>query len=425
MDTPNTNTEIEKKVDPKQYRLILDMIKEVEDSYNAFKVSASSRINTMGLSDTIIEAILPYEEDKINSIDVSEIRDVINNNKTTMDVDSKSDDELVELFKEIKKMQLLLLTSRRDVEKLKAESNETLKDYFNYLSSARVRKAREERIDALKEAVDYEEDEVRKASMVRMINTMEASLDYSFLYDRFNEYGEKEIESIKNGFFNDKDGEYIQKKFMSKIKKFGYKEDIYKNFYGIEEKFLPEQYAPFNNIFLFIYIRMIAYGDPYSKTDRMLVESLTSGIANLIYHKFDSVESEQYFISVIESIDDKFIDDVEYFKENNSTYEFHPDRVKAQQEHDAHRREALIKSLTRLKVTDFDENMDIDELQKLYSDTVESMIDTQLEKEDSKNASKEEVSEDVDNEEPSEESVDSEEIFNEDDAVDTEESEEE
>ena len=113
------------------------------------------------------------------------------------------------------------------------------------------------------------------------------------------------------------------------------------------------------------------------------LKSKTGALANLIYHKFDSLESEQFFIQVISDVLDLFMDEegtnyVEFFKENNSTYEEHPARKEAEAAHEKRRKESLIRMLHNMKIEDFDESMTADELQEIYNRETELMIQNQI-----------------------------------------------
>lgn len=372
---------------PEDYKIVVNMIKEVDESYNTLRQSAISTLTSYGLHESVLEAVLPYEKDKLDNVDTETMRKVLTENSLEggFAINNVSDENVREIFANVKNESILLISTKMETEKIKAESSDVLKDYFTYISSDRVKKSREARLNALKEALSKEShDSPQYNTINKMINTIESSLNFSFVKERFEKFGEIETQSIEEGFFKDKKGMYILDRFNSKIKKFGYNPEVIRSFYNIEENFLTKEYSPLNNLFLYWYIRFVAYSDPYSKDDLIMVQSITSAMANLIYHKFESIESEQFFISIVRDVDSYFMKDVEVFKENNSSYEGHHDRIVAKEEHDKHRKEALIKSLHRLNVTDFDESMDIDDLQKLYSETAEKLIDAQIPKKEDK-----------------------------------------
>ena len=142
-------------------------------------------------------------------------------------------------------------------------------EYLNFMSSEKVKIAREERLSKMKYLLEKEENEFEKKKIQKMIELTESSKTFDFIYDRFNKYGDKEVDNIVDAYLNERKGDLIIKKYSSKIKQFGYNPEIYRHFFNIEESFLPEEYWDYNNLFLFIYMRMVAYSDPYKDADVM------------------------------------------------------------------------------------------------------------------------------------------------------------
>ena len=230
----------------------------------------------------------------------------------------------------------------------------------------------------MKESLDNETDPSKKKKMEKMISDMEAASDLSFVHERFEKFGEKEVESIKTAYFDRIRGSYIIDKYNSKMKSFGFDAKLYTYFFNLEENFLPEEYHPFNNLFLFIYMRMVAYADKSNKRDVMFIQSLTSTMANLIYHKFNSSELEQGFIDIIKLVDDHFMKYKEYFEKNNETYEKHPARIHAAQVRETHRKELLCRKMFELGITGYDMDWTADQLQEYLNQETDHMIDDQL-----------------------------------------------
>lgn len=380
-NTKETDDTKNESINPKDYKVIMELIQEMDESYKVLRESTISTLESYGLEESALEGVLPYKKEELDDLDVEVMRNVLNENSLEggFIINDVSDDDVRSIFNIVKDESLALIGAKLELEETKAETNDILKDYFNYISSDRVRKSREERLATLKAAAENEPDgTAEKRKILNMINTIENSLNFAFVQDRFNKFGSKEVESIVNSFFDDTKSSYIMERFLNRITKFGYNEEVIRSFYNIEENFLSKEFSPFNNLFLFWYIKFVAYADPNNKNDIMLVQSLTSAMANLVYHKFNSTESEVEFIGIVSSVDEKFFDYVDIFKEKNETYENHPKRIAAMKEHEKNRRAALIKSLHRLNASDFDENMDIEEMQKLFSDLAEKMIDEQI-----------------------------------------------
>ena len=104
------------------------------------------------------------------------------------------------------------------------------------MTSDKVTKSRQKRLENMKKAAEVEENAGKKSEMLRMISTMEKSINYDYISERFDKLGEQEIKKVKDAYFDTNDSAYIKKKFDSKITKFGFRHDICKHFFNIEEK---------------------------------------------------------------------------------------------------------------------------------------------------------------------------------------------
>lgn len=375
--------EAEERLSPKEYKVIIDMIHEMDEQYKVLKeTTVNIIVNENHLKEDIIDAILPYTKDAIASMDIEDIRTFLMQyaeSDTQRDVICYMDDEELRAeMKEIKDATLVLLTAEDESKKLKDESSEVLEEYFNYMSSDKVKAVREKRLEAMKKAYELEKDEIKKKKIQNMIDSIESAMNYSFMEDRFKSLGDKEIESIIAGFFNPKKGMYMIHRFKLRIKKFGFNDDIFKYFFNIEETFLPDEYHPYNNVFLFIYMRMVAYSDPYDRKDKMFVQSITGALANLVYHKFTNAETEHAFINTICHILDYFNDKKDFFIENNTTYENHPARIKLENARKERMKQELIEKLDNMKLTNYNVDDSYEQLKEYYDTEMERLKSEQL-----------------------------------------------
>lgn len=368
-------------LNPSDYKVIVDMIKEMEESYKVLRNSLQSSIESrFNLNADCMEYILPYRMEDIDTMDITTIREFLNkySKSSCTRFDETPESEVREIFRTVKDAGNLLLGTKREADKLKEESADVLKDYFNYMTSDKVRASRQQRVDALKAALELETDEGEKSIIASKINAIENALNFAFLQERFEKFGDEEVQNIKKGYFDFKSGSYVIDRFKKKITKFGFKEELYKYFFNLEENFLPEEYHVFNNLFLYIYMRMTAYGDPYSKVEKMWVQALTGALANLIYHKFESVENEQEFLHVIMGVLDHFEPYRDEFVENNTTAPGHPARKEAELKHEENQRSILIKKMDELKITGYDKDASVEDLRKYLNDHIDEMIDSQI-----------------------------------------------
>ena len=375
---------------PKDYSVIRDMLKEMEDWNKMLQDETHSILkNNYGLTNFAIFGIIPFTDEKIESMTMEEIKTFI---ETYKDQNVNNVPELetledgIKYMKEVKDLQMNLYAADQETNKLKAESQDILNDYLNYLSSPEVVEARRNRLANMKALAESETDEVKKSQMMSMINSMEQTDTMEFIFKRFTEDTDKESKSVLDAYFDERKGSYVIDRYKKKISKFGFEPDLYKYFFNIEENFLPEKYHAFNNLFLFYYMRFIAYADPYNKTDKLFVQTLTSSLANTIYHKFNSTIEEQKFLNIIERFEDYFMDKYDYFMENNTTRPGHPVREQANAKYEADRKARLIAKMNELKIEGYDENMSAKELQEYFNESIEKMLEEQKQERDSKNS---------------------------------------
>ena len=129
-------------VDVRDYKVILDMIKEVDDQYNMISDVLIRHIQSeYGLNKETIDDILFITEEKIQEMDEDEIRQFLENHIDHKHAifaytgTFKTDKDVRKIMMDVKEKSLTLLNAKRECQKMKEESNDILKDYFNYLSS--------------------------------------------------------------------------------------------------------------------------------------------------------------------------------------------------------------------------------------------------------------------------------------------------
>ena len=145
----------------KDYKLIIDMIHEMDEQYKILRDSAESTIkNTFGLNPEILDIMIKYTKDEIPNLSNEDIKDFIKEFYTGDSIkeeyNSKSSEELHKIMSEIKDMSLMILSAQESANQLKEESKDILNDYFQYMSSDKVKAARQKRLDTMKEALNDE-----------------------------------------------------------------------------------------------------------------------------------------------------------------------------------------------------------------------------------------------------------------------------
>ena len=281
-------------------------------------------------------------------------------------------------MKEVKQSSLTLLETKANCDEIRNDAEEILNEYYNYISSPKAKALQLKQLETMKKEAELETDPIKKKETIEKIEIMESAKSLSFISERFMKLGKAEIRAVKEAFFDDKKGSYIINKYENKIHNFGFDPKQYKHFFNLEENFLPDSYYPFNNLFLFVYMRFAAYADFNKKSDRMFVQSITEAIANLIYHKNVNNEEEAYLISIIKKVDDLFIEYKDYFNENNTTNPNHPLRIEAEKRHEVRRRETLLKTMKDFKIEGYDPNWSNDKLQEYFNEKIEEMTKEQI-----------------------------------------------
>ena len=214
-ETTTTESSEEEKVtiNPQDYSVIRDMLKEMDDWNKMLKDETHSILkNNYGLTNFSMLGIIPYTDEKIESMTLEEINAFIEkyrdpNVKNIPEINTV--EEGVTTMKELKNLQMNLYSAEQETAKLKGESQEILNDYFEYLSSPEVVAARKSRLDKMRELAENETDEVKKSRMNMMIDSMEQADNMEFIFKRFYNDVTKETESVLESFFNEKKGSYV------------------------------------------------------------------------------------------------------------------------------------------------------------------------------------------------------------------------
>lgn len=385
-----------------EYKSMVDMIKVMDEQYKMLYDTTCEQLDfNYSMKKNILDILIAYSDNDINNMNIEEIESVIGRYST---VDNNSDklyneyldsekeihgndetyiyknkeDYLKEILFDIKKMAISLLQSKRDADGIKKETQSAMDEYFKKYSSTELVEKKLNKINEYKEKLKTETDAEQRYRMKEKVKIMENSLTFDFLFKPFETNLDKEVNSIKRSFFDSSSSKYIINKYERKIIKFGFNNNIYKNFFNIEEMFLPEEYHVFNNLFLFIYMRFISKADPYREDHKKYVESLTSSLSNLIYHRYSSTEQEEEFINIIKRILDYFQEYKDYFNEFNTTHPKHTMRIEADAKHEEKRKEMLVTRMNELKITGYDINSSADQLQEYLNNELEKRINIEL-----------------------------------------------
>lgn len=381
---------------PEDYKLIIDMLKQMDEQYDTLKEYTHSHVrNEYALNPDILTNILGYTEedikekmslkdmvdfvkpyvDPIADINII-IQEIVKNSEKEENINTV-EDGYRKMLLDIKEDSMTIYDMESKIKELRAQTSDILKEYFTYSSSNAVRQQNLENLATLKAQVEKEGDELAKKKALRKIADMEAAYSLSFLFRRLDRYGKKEVQNIKDVFFDKVKGSYIIEKYKGKIESFGYKDRLYRYFFNIEENFLPEKYHVYNNLFLFIYMRLVAYSDANNRAEATFVRAITGSMANLIYHRFDEKENENEFLSIVEKLLDYFEEYHDYFEKYNVTQPNHPKRIEATKKREAERRELLITKMNQMGITGYPEDACADDLQNYMNEQIEKLVQEQ------------------------------------------------
>lgn len=229
--------------------------------------------------------------------------------------------------------------SKKEVEKLQEKVDDVTNEYQNFMCSEEYDNAQRNKIEKLRVQLDEQKKKNNKTFSERQenriiekkIKELESILDNSYILTRFEKMGEKEVQNIVSTYFDSKRSTYIIDKFKTKIVTIGFKPEIYRFFFNIEENYLDEEYHVYNNLFLFIAMRFIGYSNLSSSAEKAYCRDLISSLSKLIYEKYSDVQKEK-FLSVIKRILDNFKPYYDKFDKENIVHPKHPRRIQKNKE---------------------------------------------------------------------------------------------
>ena len=335
-----------------QARELIDGMTEQIKMYDGI---INSMIGNHGFNYRLRDVLTKMSKESIDALDANKVDKIIAFTKSKLSEINAAKDEdtdekkamtfseyCISVFKEIYDCCVNYADAIKEKENLEKEIRDITNKSYDASTSG---KARLEKVESLQKQLDEETDPVKKIQIQKMLDTVRKTEDLSFLTDRIVKLGDNEVRNIINTFFNAKRSSLIMEKFRIRIKRLGYDENTYKMFFNIEEMFLPEEYYPMNNMFLFVAMRFISYADTNNKNDALFCSSLLIKMYNLVYHRFSTPEEEKEFINQIKAVDDYFVPHIATLEEKNVTSPNHPARQEARAENEAKLRESLCNAI--------------------------------------------------------------------------------
>lgn len=219
---------------------------------------------------------------------------------------------------------IISLIKNRD--EIYAQINSAMEDYDNYINSDEYKENENKKLEELRKKLEETEDSKEKIKISKRLEAYDKSKTMNYLLDRINEFKDKEIKSIIDSFTTKSRFLDITRRFTNKIVKLGYKEDIISKLADIEYTFCGKDFYKYNNLFLFINMRMIVHTDVNDIIEVSFARTSISNMFKLIYHKFSSKEDEDKMIEFIKSIDLLFENYSDLLIEKNVMSPDHPER---------------------------------------------------------------------------------------------------
>ena len=390
-DKPSETAEISAK----DYDYIRELLSEmkVQVVYLRNHLNQMLKSNFSLNSDTISDSLM-IRKDKIKEMDTEDLRRFLKNHQLKDGVYDEADREkLEEAMTIVKDSFITLASTEKEYSDIQTEADEITREYYEFLNSIKTEEYREKRLQDAKILNESITDEIEKKRNSLKIEIIEKSYNYRFILERLEKYGKEEVDRLIRVYFDNKSGSYMIKKYEDKIKRLGFSSEIYKNFFNIEETFLPEDYHSFNNLFLCVYMYWLSHIDPDREDDSLYAKSITGAIANLIYHKFVSDEKEKTFIELIKEVDNYFLDMEDYFVKYNDSYKENPKRKEIERLAKIQAYDVYRVKFEELEISDkFSEEKSIEELKTIYNAELNDIIESQI-----TDVDKEEISEVIEN----------------------------
>jgi hypothetical protein len=189
---------------------------------------------------------------------------------------------------------------------------------------------------------------LENARLQKQYDTLRETEDLTFLTKRLINHPKSEVKSVKESYFTKEKGSYVMNKYYNALNKLGCKYAVHYMFYNLEETLLPEDYLPYNNLFLFYVVRFIGFCDLSSDREVGYITAIISALNDVVMGEAteDTKNAVLKQMRIFYSYFDNPVNH-EYFKEHNTNYKYHPERIKAEEEMNAKKKEAARENIKR------------------------------------------------------------------------------
>ena len=215
-----------------------------------------------------------------------------------------------------------LMSVNESIRFLISQKNVMAENIMKAQDDPKFKEKRAERIAQLDKDIEAETDSYKKKNLIEFKEFNEKLDDSNYIFDRIRSIPD-EADSIVESFFNPTKNRYIMKRASDKFRQLGLGNSAVtlRRFSNLEEMFLDDKYAQFNNLFLFVAFRMVS--STRTEFERTYAKDIIVKLNRLFNHSFSSPEKEEEFLKLITDFEDLFLQNDEYvarFKNENRTW---------------------------------------------------------------------------------------------------------
>lgn len=357
---------------------LLDLMKEARNLHEFMADQAKTIIKNLSLKETFLEECIRYTLDELEGFSdekIQEIYDTYYDGDEACKLTDLSD--IRKALVDAKTTSNSVIRSRKDYEDIQKSIADYTEEAWKSRNSKEAFDKKVAQIDEMKKVLDtMDPDDLEYRRTKRDLEAQECAISMDFIMERVAKLTEKETSRVLEQFFSDKNGSYCMERCAARIKRFHITNPKwYYQYFNLEDHFLPEEYHPFNNLFLFAVMRFISYADPYDKRDQLFVHTMLNNLNGLVHHLFEDKEMEQRVILVIKSYDMFYMKYLEKFKAENTTWSGHPMRLEASAKEEADRKNAIIEQLTRFGIPIPEKEMTSKELFEYKEKEIDKLIE--------------------------------------------------
>ncbi len=364
----------------KQLNEVDSLITIYEETVEGFEERLQEKMETLQITDDFIHMLSLKDDDEIEALSLADIKMWLTQTGCNQDCIQDAyyglpDTEKMSSFSEfaikflldLRNEYMSLQDSKKSIKDLHESRADITKAYYAALRSPEYRQARLAHLAALKENLKNEPDEIKRAEFARKLSQIEASQTFSFLNERLRRYGKKEMKSIMNCFFEKARSEYTLEVYYSKLKRLNLNKFTHMGFFNLEEKYMPENFEPFNNFFLFHVIRWVSHIDTTNDADNLYFAAIIGGLRDLVTGEATEEEKETLLFVMKEFYSFLDMDKYdEYFRKKNSNYKYHEVRIAFEEAERIRKHQLVVEAMKKELGSMYDENVVYSDVEEYY-----------------------------------------------------------